>query len=265
MKVTVNQLGVEFRVITPRIKKSDNLEVRAVFTNESQKTIRLNALFLPYATVMLKIRKADGALINPSSPPLPPVDDGKTDRMELTPGESATHVYKGYEYLGAPLQSGEYEVRFRYDNSRSKFEEWKGVIETNWLKFEVGIEENLTGRFIDFDTAVTRADKALVVEVMHSGEAKAGNHGQVNYTNAKVQVVTSLTGEQEKPGKELVLSYVCQQAPQDAMEDPLSAEGLFILFLETGTDKSVKVIKALRATEENLKSVKEALARKKTR
>src|SRR6266404_2024175 len=87
MKIEVNDLSVDFSVTNVRIKKAEDLEVRIVFTNTSQKQLRLNALFLDFTTIILKVRRPDGKAVNPGPPPLPPIDDGQTGRIDLAPSQ----------------------------------------------------------------------------------------------------------------------------------------------------------------------------------
>ena len=137
VKKEVNNLEAEFTVETPTIKKGDDFLAKAVFTNKSENTLRLNELFLGFAPILIKIRKSDGTTVNPTSPPFPPQDDGEVGRENLAPGKSVEFSYRGVDLFGAPLANGKYEVRFRYENSLPHKGDWTGVIETEWIQFEV--------------------------------------------------------------------------------------------------------------------------------
>jgi len=137
-RTTVNQLSIEFAVITPKMKHIDELEVRAVFRNTGNTAIRLNALNLDYPIILLKIRKAGGAIVPFGPPPLPPNDDGIVGRIDLKPGQFQRYVYYGDDLFGGEsLPSGLYEIRFRYDNAHGIGDEWKGIIETDWIEFQI--------------------------------------------------------------------------------------------------------------------------------
>lgn len=137
-KKTVNQLTLEFSVITPRIKYADELEVRACFKNESKTKMRLKTLFLDLPVILLNVRKDGGEKVPLGPPPLPPLDDGVIGRVDLVPGQSLRYVYNGINiFSGKALPPGLYEIRIRYDNEAGQGEEWRGVIETDWIKFNV--------------------------------------------------------------------------------------------------------------------------------
>ena len=137
-KTTVNQLSLEFSVVTPRVKKAEDLEVRAIFTNESKTTLRLKTLFLDFGVILLKVRKSDGTPVLLGPAPLPPADDGETGRVDLSPGQSIEYVYRGINIFGGQkLPPGEYQIRFRYANEYAPEGEWKGTIETEWLTFRI--------------------------------------------------------------------------------------------------------------------------------
>lgn len=137
MSTKVNGLAVQFSVLNPQIRDANNFEAEVVFTNDSGKRLRLNALFLDIPKVLLRVRRSDGTPVNPGPPPMPPVDDGKEGRIDLEPGKSVTFAYKGSQYFGAPLMPDTYEVRFRYENTLPQHGEWTGTIETGWVSFEV--------------------------------------------------------------------------------------------------------------------------------
>src|SRR6266404_9970305 len=76
VKTEVSNLEVEFTVEHPTIKTNDEFLAKVVFTNKSENNLRLNALFLGFAPISIKVRKSDGTPVNPTSPPFPPKDDG---------------------------------------------------------------------------------------------------------------------------------------------------------------------------------------------
>ena len=140
MKTEVNHLGAEIGVSTPRIRKSDDLEVHVVFTNRSDNEVVLNTLFLDFGTILLKVRRSDTTPVPLGPPPMPPVDDGKTGRITLKPGRSATFKYRGVNLFGSGLPPGTYQVKFHYENedtANTDNREWKGIIESDWLSFDV--------------------------------------------------------------------------------------------------------------------------------
>lgn len=137
VKTEVNNLELEFTIEEPKIKIGDEFVAKAVFTNKSERSLRLNALFLGFAPILIKVRKADGSPLHPASPPFPPADDGIAGREVLEPGKSIDFSYRGVDLFGTPLAKGRYQARFRYENSESKYGDWTGVIETGWVEFEV--------------------------------------------------------------------------------------------------------------------------------
>ncbi len=137
VKIEVNHLEVEFSIESQNIETTDDFQAQATFTNKSNKDLKLNALFLGFSPILLKTEHEDGTPVPPGSPPFPPVDDGKAGRVVLGPGESKTYKYRGVDYFGVPLEDGKYRVRFRYENTITKYEDWAGTIETGWIDFEV--------------------------------------------------------------------------------------------------------------------------------
>jgi hypothetical protein len=134
----VSQLSVEFAVLTPTIKHADELEVRAIFRNMGNGKLRINALHLDIPIILLEMRKAGGKNVPFGPPPLPPDDDGVVGRIDLNPKQFQRYVYYGDDLFGGEsLPSGPYEIRLRYDNSHGRGDEWKGVIETDWIGFQI--------------------------------------------------------------------------------------------------------------------------------
>lgn len=141
MKTEVNNLEVEFIVEKPVIHENDEFLAKAVFTNKSEGDLRLNALFLEFAPILIKVRKADGTTVNPTSPPFPPEDDGNVGREILGPGKSVEFSYRGVDLFGTTLAKGKYQVKFRYENTERRNGDWTGLIETDWIGFEVKNKE----------------------------------------------------------------------------------------------------------------------------
>lgn len=133
----VNSLLVEFQVLQPRITGANEFTARVRFTNKSSRELRLNTLLLNIPKVLLKVRKSDGTPVYPGPPGYPPIDDGEIGRINLKPGESVSYEYTGSQYFGTSLDPGKYEVRFRYENTLPQRGDWTGIIETEWVGFEV--------------------------------------------------------------------------------------------------------------------------------
>jgi hypothetical protein len=138
MKIEVNRLSAEVTVPHPRIKDADALEVRVVLTNESAQHLRLNAMVLDVALLVLRVQQPDGTPVPFMPPPTPQVDDGQIGRIELQPGGAKMYTYFGRSLFGDALAPGKYEVRFLYDNTAGGPGEWTGRIESGWIGFEVG-------------------------------------------------------------------------------------------------------------------------------
>ena len=137
VSVTVNQLEVDFKLLTPGISDAEKLKAMVIMTNRSGGPLRLNALFLDRPQVLLKVRTMEGVPVNPGPPGMPPRDDGQVGRKILKPGESVTFHYTGQEYFGTELAAGEYQIQFRYENTVPQRGDWTGTVETEWLDFEV--------------------------------------------------------------------------------------------------------------------------------
>ncbi len=145
MNIQVNQLAVDV-FVSPQINQPDDLAVTVTFTNQGENDLQLTVLFHQSPTTVLKIRSIDLGPILSGPPPVPPIDDGQVGRKVLAPGESIALTYKGRDYLqGLSLPPGIYQVKFRYENTISEYNDWTGSIESEWLNFEVGpLEEEST-------------------------------------------------------------------------------------------------------------------------
>jgi len=137
MKTESNGLGVEFSLVNPRIRKAEELQAKAVLTNDTSKVLQINILFLDFTQLLLEVQTVDRKPVHPKPPPFPPADDGRTGRTKLLPGQSLTHIYRGSQYFGAPLSPGKYQVRFLYENGNPAHGDWTGRIVTEWVNFEV--------------------------------------------------------------------------------------------------------------------------------
>lgn len=137
VSITVNQLEVEFTVLTTVIPSADKLAALVKMTNQSSGNLRLNALFLDTPKVLLKVRTIEGVPVHPGPPGMPPLDNGDVGRKVLKPQEFVTFRYTGAEYFGSELPPGRYQIQFRYENTLPQKGDWTGTIETDWLDFEV--------------------------------------------------------------------------------------------------------------------------------
>ena len=137
MSITVNQLEVQFAVMTPEIPVAAKLAVVVVMKNKSSENLRLNALFLDMPKVLLKVRDSEGLPVHPGPPGMPPLDDGEAGRKILKPEEFVSYKYTGRNYFGSDLLPGKYLIQFRYENTLPQKGDWTGTIETDWLDFEV--------------------------------------------------------------------------------------------------------------------------------
>jgi hypothetical protein len=136
MKTIVSGLGVVLTIQPSRVYDLGKLKVHVVLSNESSAPIRLVSLFLHYGTVLFEARYEGLPLPRPP-PPFPPEDDPVTGRMTLAPGETAAFDYNGAETMQLPARVGHYEVRYRYANEYTEQGEWKGVLTSQWLPFEI--------------------------------------------------------------------------------------------------------------------------------
>ncbi len=137
MSITVNQLEVEFTIMTPEIPTAATLGVMVVMKNKSSGNLRLNALFLDMPKVLLKVRDSEGRPVHPGPPGMPPLDDGEAGRKVLKPEELVAYKYTGRNYFATDLRPGKYQIQFRYENVLPQKGDWTGTIETDWLDFEV--------------------------------------------------------------------------------------------------------------------------------
>ncbi len=121
-----------------QLHRGEDFELRVALTNAGDRPVRLNALFLQYATLTLRIERAeDGSHVQPGPPPLPPRDDGQIARVTLAPGERFETSYRGGNYSPQRLPPGDYRVRFRHENTVADHGDWTGRVESPWLPLRV--------------------------------------------------------------------------------------------------------------------------------
>ena len=133
MKIEVDGMAVTVALAQPRIRRVQELEVQVTFTNVSRGPLRLNAQFLAFPTIVLKVRTAEGQPVNPGPPPMPPLDDGRSGRIVLAPQQSTQFVYHGAQWFAAPVPPGRYQVRFTYAEGSTPHGDWVGRVESDWL------------------------------------------------------------------------------------------------------------------------------------
>jgi hypothetical protein len=121
----------------PKVRSASELEVRVTIANPSSSPVRLNALWCPFASLMLRVRMADNSPVRPGPPPTPVVDDGTTGRIDIPPRGTVEFAYSGREYFAQEITPGRYEMRFSYENTVSSHGDWTGVLESNWVPFEI--------------------------------------------------------------------------------------------------------------------------------
>jgi hypothetical protein len=119
------------------------------------------------------------------------------------------------------------------------------------------MEEYFTGRFIAVKVALATSHLVLISQVTNPGVADAGAPGQAYFDKASIRVVKLLKGETKE--KELAIAYTCQKLPESSAEKEPETGGTFIFFLELRKDRTLKAIKILRATDDNVEQVTEAL------
>ncbi len=119
------------------------------------------------------------------------------------------------------------------------------------------MEEYFTGRFTAVKDALANSHLVLIAKLTTPGVADPGAPGQAYFDKASIRVVKLLKGETKE--KELAIAYTCQKLPESRAEQEPETGGSFIFFLESRNDKSLKAIKILRATDDNLEQVREAL------
>jgi len=119
------------------------------------------------------------------------------------------------------------------------------------------MEEYFTGRFISVKAALANSRLVLIAQLTDPGVADAGAPGQAYFDRAAIRVVRLLKGETKD--KELTIAYTCQRLPESSAEREPETRGTFIFFLELRSDKTLKAIKILRATDDNVELVTAAL------
>ena len=119
------------------------------------------------------------------------------------------------------------------------------------------MEEYFTGRFITVEAALSDSHLVAVGQLTDSGVADPGAPGMTYYDKASIRIVKLLKGETKE--KELPIAYTVQKLPESKAEKEPEIGGTFIFFLELRNDKTLKAIKILRATNENVDRVTQLL------
>jgi hypothetical protein len=136
VSTTVNYLEAKFSVLAPRISDTSEFAVQVILTNKSSADLRLNTIFL-VPRLVLQVRQITGEPVRSGSLGMPQDDDGEVGRKVLKPGEFVFYKFTGWSYFGSDLAPGRYQVRFIYENRVPGHGDWTGIIETEWLDFEV--------------------------------------------------------------------------------------------------------------------------------
>jgi hypothetical protein len=124
------------------------------------------------------------------------------------------------------------------------------------------MEELLTGRSIELESATTAANKIVVATLSNAGEPDAGAPGQSYYENASADVVRWLHGppeESERP-KVVTFAYTVQKLPEAAAEQTPAVGRTYLLFLVDRAGSSPRAIKLLPADEKHVRAVERALS-----
>lgn len=137
MSIESNGISADFIIEKPKIKSCRDLELKVVLSNKTESPKKVNALLFNFATVMLKVRKADGTPVHPGPPPMPPADDGSVGRIQLLSGQSHEWIFSGAEFFGSDVTPGKYQIMFTYTSPENQYGDWQGTIESPWMDFEV--------------------------------------------------------------------------------------------------------------------------------
>jgi hypothetical protein len=142
----IENLGLSVRLVVRAavIRRGEDLVVEATFTNTTAAPLVVNTWVLNFASLVLDLERVDGpdgASATPvplGAPPTPPAADDTSGQVSFAPGESVTFVYEGRKFLGGQtLPDAAYRLRLVYDNPESPPGEWRGSLETDWLRFQV--------------------------------------------------------------------------------------------------------------------------------
>jgi hypothetical protein len=119
------------------------------------------------------------------------------------------------------------------------------------------MEEYFTGRFITVKAALAKSHLVVMGQLTVRGIADPGAPGLSYFDKASIRADRLLKGETKE--KELPIAYTVQKLPEREAEKEPEIGGTFIFFLELRNDQTLKGIKILRATSDNVAHVTEAL------
>jgi hypothetical protein len=125
-------------VVPPSVPAVSELVVDVSIVNRGPKVVRLSTLLLDLPSVVLQVRRADGAPVPKSPPPVPPLDDGVSGRQVLAPGEALTLRFRGPDLLAIDPGPGEYELRYAIDLVAAPGSaDWAGSLASPWVPFAI--------------------------------------------------------------------------------------------------------------------------------
>ncbi len=131
-------MRVQLTVELTRAADDQNIKITATIRNDTPNTARLNTLFLPYPSVVLKVQDQAGRTLPPTPPPVPPLDDGSVGRIELAPEQHIAFEYALGALFSDPLPPGHYQMRFQLEMGRSPFPgDWEGTLRSDWVTFSI--------------------------------------------------------------------------------------------------------------------------------
>ena len=131
-------MQVELSLARTRVPSAQDLDIQVRITNDGGEAVRLNTLFLPMPSVVLRVRDGAGRSVPLGPPPVPPLDDGETGRVLLEPGGSVQLSYAGGRMFGVAPPPGRYAVRFTFEAVNDETtHDWEGLLQSAWVPFEV--------------------------------------------------------------------------------------------------------------------------------
>lgn len=131
-------LRAELRLGQASLRKVEDLDVYVKIVNTGNVPLRLYTAFFPMPSVVLELVDDKGQRVAAGPPPVPPRDDGASDRKALAPGESLSFYYGGGRLMGGPLPGpGKYWLRFALHQGKGdKGADWEGEIRSAWASFD---------------------------------------------------------------------------------------------------------------------------------
>jgi hypothetical protein len=131
-----SDMQVTLTVTAAKVHKGNELEAKVVITNRTDAPVRLNALRLPYPSLVLKVRDAAGDPVALGPPPTPSADDGDSGRELIAPGSSVSYTYRAI--FGSEPSPGTYAISFQSTQRKGpKGADWEGALASEWVKFEI--------------------------------------------------------------------------------------------------------------------------------